>query len=62
VLPFHPPAGGEERGRSAIFARPTGDDGSDFDFVVVLDEFAVGQELVAADYHGGARKDAELGE
>jgi hypothetical protein len=43
-------------------ARAARDDGADFDFVVVFDHFAVGQELVAANYHGGAREDAELGE
>ena len=42
--------------------RPTTDDGADFDFFVVFDEFAVGQELVAADDHGGVGEDAELDE
>jgi hypothetical protein len=45
-----------------VHPRAARDDRTDLDFVVVLDHFAVGQELVAADYHGGARKDAELGE
>ena len=46
----------------ALHRRTSGDDGADLDLVVVLDDLAVGQEHVAADHHGGAGKDPELGE
>ena len=46
----------------ALHAAPARDDGADLDLVVVLDHLAVGEELVAADDHGGAGQDAELGE